>query len=796
MVRLVGDSSQFNQMLADATRSVQSFAKSTVSSLAALGTASYLKQGFNLFSGKETTMNRLNAVLEVNNRNVKETTDSYSKFADQMTKVSTLSELEVMNLLRSAETFDLTGDAAKRAVRDSAALASSTGISVDRALKVSEALEKGDVALARSFSRWILPLRNIKNDAEFVKKYQNLVASGVKAQAAEFDSAAGVVKRLKNEYRAFLSSLGEFVAKGMVPLIKYAIEWMKWLRQLPPEVKQNIAMVMGLTAAFLSLRSVLYYVSMAIAFMTNPLTLLFVAAMIAVVAFVHELGGINNALEFLKGKGTEWLNILIENFYKGIEWIKKFIDENRKLALAIALGAAAIIVGYSAYYLLSTAIITTLVVMKALGVTQLLSISLWVLWKVAVFSAWFILTTFTTTFTFFKTVMLLGIVVIKAFVLSLGVLSLGSLFAKVAVWLFNTALIALKVIAYAAGLGIIGLIAAIGALVVSISLFVVLGGAILAVGSVVSELIGILLSLPTAYGPVKFFSGLFTEWFGIIKDIAWAMTNGEMKLAWEALKAAAKLGMEQLKAIWPPLWEAIKQGFDILWTYIIESMEAHFRLGLSKSMRVILDFFGKIADMWDEIPGPQPVVIALRAGIKEANKDLDAAEKQWGDVAAMRAKIATAELRQAFKGFNVEENDEIKKAREELDKVRKKIAEIRPQDKKKAEDEGLDLGSGMGAAINKGLNKELGKFDAVIRGSAEALGRIAKAKDILENPQERGRKGGRGGGIAGAGLAGARADIGPIGGDKVAMDNRDVLKEIRDILKGRKEVVLVPADIA
>ncbi|MGL6095058.1 MAG: tape measure protein [Fimbriiglobus sp.] len=130
---------------------------------------------------------------------------------------------------------------------------------------------------------------------------------------------------------------------------------------------------------------------------------------------------------------------------------------------------------------------------------------------------------------------------------------------------------------------------------------------------------------------------------------------------------------------------------------------------------------------------------------------------------------------------------------------RKKLEEFA-----KEEDAGMggdwgDLGEGKGQEMAKGLGKGLASgADAVMRGSAEALSRIAEYRDKLNDSKMMG-----GGGVGASGPAGQvrAADAAGLRGAEAQGrkdENTQVLKDIRDTLKkqdGKPTANIGPADL-
>jgi hypothetical protein len=259
-------------------------------------------------------------------------------------------------------------------------------------------------------------------------------------------------------------------------------------------------------------------------------------------------------------------------------------------------------------------------------------------------------------------------------------------------------------------------------------------------------------------GPVRTIIALFGEWWDILQDVVRA-AKVDMPLAWQIVKAAAKLALEEVKALLPPLWEYIKTGFDGMWeiTGIIAQIKWKTTIAaLREKLYELPKDMGKAFDAaWEYIK--VKAVIALGGLSKDEEKAANAAFDAATDVGENDIESLKKQLDEAKKRLRdnlskfpdvPQDNDAIKAARAEVDRLRSLIPEAELKSskwfrdlealKKKAEDDG----KGLGASFNKGVAKEIGKLDFVAYGSAEAIHRINQYKEMLlgEGPEKKGTK--------------------------------------------------------
>lgn len=225
VVRLVGDGSSYMAMLKGAEQEnekvvnrVEELGKSAAGFLGALGVKEFLAEAKSEWQASETAVFKLNSVLKANGEDVKSLSSNYQEFATNLQKVTVYSDEQVLGLVKVAETFELTGDAAKRAVKDAMALAAATDTSAEAAIRLTNAIEQGDVERAQMYSRMIPQLRGVKDEAEFAAKYQKLVAAGQITLQDELTTGAGRAKAFANQWSDSLEEIGKAYSQVANPV--------------------------------------------------------------------------------------------------------------------------------------------------------------------------------------------------------------------------------------------------------------------------------------------------------------------------------------------------------------------------------------------------------------------------------------------------------------------------------------------------------------------------------------------------------------------------------------------------
>lgn len=270
VARLVGDATSYLKMLEDAQSASKKAAKeveqtakqiegtgsklitfghAAAGAFAAMGAESFLHHAAKEWEIAEATAIKLTAALRANGREVEETLKDYEEFATATEKWTRLGDDSVLMLLKQAESYGLTGDAAKDAANNAIALAAATDTSADAALRLVANVEKGNMEMAMMSARMIRELRGIHNEAEFMQQLNSLLEAGFTAEAELAATAAGQTAQLKNEYGNLQEELGKVVSEGLIPAIKATKELVVWARQLPDWVKKGAVTILAMGVA-------------------------------------------------------------------------------------------------------------------------------------------------------------------------------------------------------------------------------------------------------------------------------------------------------------------------------------------------------------------------------------------------------------------------------------------------------------------------------------------------------------------------------------------------------------------
>lgn len=311
IVRLMGDGSSHAKMLDDAehgaehaaqaieqaghriegfSENIKHFAEHAAHALESIEIGHWIREAFHEFGEAEHQSHRLEAALKTQGKNVEELSENYAHFAEDLQEITTLSHVTATGMLAQAESFGLSGEAAKRATKNAVAFAAAITGSADAApqfMRITTAMEQGNVQLLRR-----LPgLRGVKDQTELLAKAQKILASGFEIAKSEANSSLGQFKQLKNLYDDFLESVGKVVAQAIHPFVESLKEVYKWLNELSPETKTFIASFAMVSAAFLALGPALALLGTIGGSIFSPVIVAIAAVSAAVSYLIVKLGG-------------------------------------------------------------------------------------------------------------------------------------------------------------------------------------------------------------------------------------------------------------------------------------------------------------------------------------------------------------------------------------------------------------------------------------------------------------------------------------------------------------------------
>lgn len=236
---------------------------------------------------------------------------TYSDFASEIQGVTTMADENVLSLLTQAETFGLTGDAAKQAAKDAIALAALPGArgGEQTMLRLAQAIQTGDTASLKMFQRLLPQLRSAKSETELLAKAQELVGIGWGVVERQSQTFTGQMKQLRNTVSDLYEDFGKIIVDVLTPFVTGLKLGVTWLKGLSDETKRWIVIAGGIVAASafasvgLAIRRAIPFVNLfgiAIKAALSPIGLIAIGLIGLGYAFVRFTDAGKTALEWVK----------------------------------------------------------------------------------------------------------------------------------------------------------------------------------------------------------------------------------------------------------------------------------------------------------------------------------------------------------------------------------------------------------------------------------------------------------------------------------------------------------------
>lgn len=346
IVRLMGDGSSYQSMLSTAESAIKqtakqvesatkvieafggglkSFAANALGALAVFGVATSAQGAFDKFADREKTLLRLTAAIESNGRAVGPVMKEYMAFADAVSAQTLTTKSSTLSMLKQVEAMGFSGDAAKRVIANSIAMAAVNDGSAENYIRVTAAMEQGNLQLLRR----IPGLRGIKDQTELVTRAQQMLTTGMKIATADAESTSGQIEHLKRSLNSLSIEVGGLIAQAIRPLVVWLRQGVDAFNALDPTVKKTVVAVVTALGAIVSfgpmltmLAPVLKLLGLLVGAVFSPWTagLLIVGAVVAVV--VKRLGGIEAAWKAVSdaaGTAWEWITRKTGEF---VTWVR------------------------------------------------------------------------------------------------------------------------------------------------------------------------------------------------------------------------------------------------------------------------------------------------------------------------------------------------------------------------------------------------------------------------------------------------------------------------------------------
>jgi hypothetical protein len=298
------------------------------------------------FQQQEDAERKLSAALQATGKDVDSNMQRFKSFASELQKLTIVGDESSLALLQVATSQGLNADQAERATKNAIALSAAFGVNQDAAIKMTGALEQGNVSMLK---RTIPALKGIKDDAEAAAKAQEILNDAFKIAEAEAQTSRGQIIQLKNAFGDFMEEIGGVIASGLTPFIAKLKSVTEFLQNLSPEFKKNIVVV-GLAVAAIGplvfifgkimalgpiLISVIKGIGSALIFMTSPigLTIAAIAAIVAAIVILYnKFEGVRKVVNGVIDVFVEFIKIMSEGAQAFFRGFKNLSEGNFKAA--------------------------------------------------------------------------------------------------------------------------------------------------------------------------------------------------------------------------------------------------------------------------------------------------------------------------------------------------------------------------------------------------------------------------------------------------------------------------------
>ena len=160
---------------------------------------------------------RLRTALEANGRQVNDLFKDYKEFASGLQQITTVGDETTLEMLQVAEAMGLTGESAKRAVKNAIAMGKAFGVNEKSAIRYTASLEQGDATM---LTRYIPALRSVTDEAEKTALAHDILSKAFGAATAEAQVGLGPVVQLKNNFGDLMEQIGELISNAITPFVE------------------------------------------------------------------------------------------------------------------------------------------------------------------------------------------------------------------------------------------------------------------------------------------------------------------------------------------------------------------------------------------------------------------------------------------------------------------------------------------------------------------------------------------------------------------------------------------------
>jgi len=179
------------------------------------------------FADAEKATASLTVQLRANGKDVDATLAKYTRFAEEMQKLTTEEDDAVKGFLQLAESMQ--SPDAEKATKDAIGLSKAFGVEMPQAIKMAVQAQNGQFTM---LSRLNPAIRAAKTNAEKAAIAQKMFADGFQIATEQAKVGLGPLEQLKNQIGNLTESYGKIISEALIPIVEKIKGFAAWLDSL------------------------------------------------------------------------------------------------------------------------------------------------------------------------------------------------------------------------------------------------------------------------------------------------------------------------------------------------------------------------------------------------------------------------------------------------------------------------------------------------------------------------------------------------------------------------------------
>jgi hypothetical protein len=221
------------------------------------------------FGEAEKASVTLSAALTANGKNAELLSSQYHAFAEELSKLTTVSRDSAIGLLALAE--NMKAPDAKKAAQDAIGLSQAYGIDMTRAMKIAIQAQEGQYTL---LGRMVPAIKNLKDPTQQAALAQKIMGDAFQVAEAQAKAGLGPLEQMKNTIAELSESFGKIIVTGLTPMINGMKSFATWMDSLSETTKKWILGILAVVAAIGPMLFIIGKIPAILSIMINGFTML------------------------------------------------------------------------------------------------------------------------------------------------------------------------------------------------------------------------------------------------------------------------------------------------------------------------------------------------------------------------------------------------------------------------------------------------------------------------------------------------------------------------------------------